>query len=132
LAGGEQAGIGRTGKLLMRRRNDIVAPGLSSGKRLTGDIFIELHAKLRHEAAGSGRDRQDTFAGQICRIGNGRANVLRLEGRVIGEDALPWLARGEVIEHDGNRDPGTDEARSPMHDFRVCPDMLTPVHDVIL
>jgi len=68
-------------------------------------------------------DRDDALPREIGSVGNGRRNVLRLERRVLFENAFRSFTGSEIVEHNRNRYPGPPEAHSAVHDLRIGGDV---------
>ena len=68
------------------------------------------------------------LSGQIGRISEGGANILRLERGILFENRLFRFAGRQVVENDRNHNARAFNTRLSMADFRVYCDSLMPVH----
>lgn len=105
----------------------VVAGGERQYLRIARKVLVKLET-CGHLLRLCSRDRDHTFASEICGIGNGRRNVLRFEGRVLIQYALRRLAVGKIVQNDRYRDPRTFEAHGAVHDLWISSYVGLPVH----
>src|SRR5882672_9058160 len=93
---------------------------------LVWNILVELEAQRL--APRSDRNGDDPLPSQVRGVGERRPDVLRLQGRIVGENPLRRLRRGKIVEHDRHRHARAAETSGTVHDLRIGGDVRFPVH----
>jgi hypothetical protein len=94
--------------------------------RLEAPDVTEVEIERDEEAVSSQR-HELFFSRQDSGIGYGRANVLHGEGRVVLDDLFRRKPLGQIVEDDGDHDPGAADARLPVAYLRIYLDSLSPI-----
>jgi hypothetical protein len=80
---------------LLQNRSHFVACGAQQRSGVAREVLVELEPQ-RHARRLSG-DRNDALAREVRGVSERGRNVLRLERRIVGKDALHILTRGQIV-----------------------------------
>ncbi len=69
------------------------------------------------------------MTGEFCGVGEGGAKVVMTNCRIALENIGFFDTGGEVIEDHRDHYARTAYARFSMADFRICLDVITPIHN---
>ena len=117
--------IGLSPEILIENRHRIVACFQKNRNSVFRQVFVELKFQWSERL---GRDRQDTFSSQLCRISDCSLDALRPEGSIAGQNLVLWRSRCQVVENNGHHDSSTLETCLAVADFRVGSDVILPSH----